>query len=265
MSHPASASQCAARSRQAWMATKMFRVTTSRAVRSAMKASTDAGSTARTRAVASRTAAIFAARSALSTTGGSGAQDPFGTPLLDGLEVEVVEQRPRLAGDQGTVVPLDEQLPVAEDAVRERRGRLVEEHQVNGASDGGFQSRGKAAERAHVPRGAGAERDGNVGVAPCVRCAPDAGAEEQRVGDVRFSFEDAAKRSQHAARLARDGACGGYCCPRSPPASHAASRAARKVRSRALSARASARRYSTAASVHRPSRRRKSARAAGKR
>src|SRR3989442_1433909 len=146
MSQPASASQCAARSRQAWMATKMFSVTNSRAVRSAMKASTDVGSTARTRAVASRTAAIFAARSALSTTGGSGAQDPFSTSLLDRLEVQVVEQYARLAGDEGPVVPFEEQVPVAEDAVRERRGHLVEEHQVNRARDGGFQSRGEPAE-----------------------------------------------------------------------------------------------------------------------
>src|SRR6266851_2075657 len=49
------------------------------------------------------------------------------------------------------------------------------------------------------------------------------------------------------------------------PASHAASLAVRNLCSRTLSARLSARRYSAAASVQRPSRRRKSARAAGKR
>jgi len=51
----------------------------------------------------------------------------------------------------------------------------------------------------------------------------------------------------------------------SPPASHTASLAVRNRCSRTLSARLSARRYSAAAFVHRPSRRRKSARAAGKR
>src|SRR2546425_1245916 len=128
MSHPASASQCAARSRQAWMATNRFRVTISRAVRSAMKTSPEAGRTARTRAVASRTAAIFAARSALSTTCRGGPQDPGGTPLLDRLEVEVVEQSPRLTGHQRAVVALDEQPPVAEDAVGEGGRRLERDH-----------------------------------------------------------------------------------------------------------------------------------------
>src|SRR5438093_4150493 len=136
MSHPASASQCAARARQAWMETNRFRVTTSLAVRSTMKASADAGGTARTRAVASRTAAIFAATSALSTTCRGGPQDPRGTPLLDRLEVEVVEQSPRLTGDQRAVVALDEQPPVAEDAVGEGRRRLVHQHKVDGAPGG---------------------------------------------------------------------------------------------------------------------------------
>src|SRR6266542_2064195 len=220
MSHPASASQCAARSRQSWMATKMFSVTTSRAVRSAMNTSGDAGSTARTRAVASRTAAIFAARSALSTTGG-GAQDPLSTPLLDGLPIEVVEQRARLAGDQDAVVPFDEQVPVAEDAIREGRGRLDQEHQIDAAGDGGFQSSGEAAEGVYVTRGAGAELDGDVGITRCVRGAPPAGAKEQRVGHIRFRFEDATERSQHTATLARGAGSRGYCCLRAPSVSHA--------------------------------------------
>src|SRR5438876_11666272 len=117
MSHPASASQCAARSRQAWMATNRFRVTTSLAVRSTMKASADAGRTARTRAVASRAAAIFAASSALSTTCRGGPQDPRGTLRLERLEVAVVELSPRLTGGPRVDVWVDEQTTGYEGAV----------------------------------------------------------------------------------------------------------------------------------------------------
>src|ERR1700693_4597753 len=165
MSHPASASQGAAISRQAWMATNRLRVTTSRVVRSVIKASAEAGSTARTRAVASRAAAIFAASSALSPTGRGGAQDPCGTLLLDGPEVEVVEQDPRLAGDQRGVVALDEQTPVAEDAGGEGCGRLVEQHEVDRAHGGGHQARRQAAEGMHVPCGARGQLDGDISVA----------------------------------------------------------------------------------------------------
>src|SRR5438128_4269635 len=191
MSHPASASQCAARSRQAWMATNRFRVTTSLAVRSTMKASADAGRTARTRAVASRAAAIFAATSALSTTCRGGPQDPRGTPLLDRLEVEVVEQSPRLTGDQRAVVALDEQPPVAEDAVGEGRGRLVQQHEVDGAPGGGLQACGQVVQRAHVTRHVGGQLDRNVSVTVRMRTPTGAGAEEHGIADTALGFEDA--------------------------------------------------------------------------
>src|SRR5438477_12227589 len=115
------------------MATNRFRVTTSRAVRSAAKASAELGSTARTRAVASRTAAILAARSALSTTGCGCAQDPGGTPLFNGLEVEILEKYARLAGHQRSVVALDEQAPVAVAPIGDRRWRLVQEQASDAA------------------------------------------------------------------------------------------------------------------------------------
>jgi len=83
----------------------------------AAKTSAELGSTARTRAVALRTAAIFAARSALSTTGCGGAQDPGGTPLFDGLEVEILEKYARLARHQRSVVAFDDQAPVSKDPV----------------------------------------------------------------------------------------------------------------------------------------------------
>src|SRR5262249_10884069 len=158
----------------------MLSVTTSRAVRSAMKASSDSGSTARTRAVASRTAAIFMATSALSTTTGRDAQDSLGTSLLDGLPVEVIEQGARLAGDHGAAVALDEEEPVAEDAIREGCGRLIEEDQIDAAPDGGLKPSGEAPEGAHIAWGTRAELDGNVSIAPRVRCTPCASAAEQR-------------------------------------------------------------------------------------
>src|SRR5204862_4219074 len=127
----------------------MLSVTTSRVVRSATNASSDVGSTAHTRAVAARTAAIFEATSALSTTTGSDAQDSFCTPVLDGLPVEIGEQGTRLAGDHEPVISLHEEGSVAEDAIRERRGRFVEEHQIDGTSDGGSKSRREATEGTH--------------------------------------------------------------------------------------------------------------------
>jgi hypothetical protein len=163
-------------------------------VRSAAKASAELGSTARTRAVASRTAAIFAARSALSTTGCGGAQDPGGTPLFNGLEVEILEKYARLAGHQRSVVALDEQAPVAEDPIGERRGRLVEEHEVDAARSGGLQACRQAAESLHVPRRAGGQSDGDVGVATRVRRSTSAGPEEQGVRDTGLGFEDVTKR-----------------------------------------------------------------------
>src|SRR2546430_3704493 len=99
------------------MAIMRLSVTTSRTVRSAMKASAEEGRTARTRSVASRTAAILSATSALSTTGRGRAQDAGGAEIFDGLEVEVVEDRACLARDQRGVVSLDEQSAVPEDPI----------------------------------------------------------------------------------------------------------------------------------------------------
>src|SRR4029453_15041956 len=99
--------------------------------------------------VASRTAAIFVAASALSTTSGD-TQDSLGAPGLDGLPVEVDETRPSLPGDHRGVVAFDEEVPVAEDAVCERRRRFIEEHEIDAPSEGGLQPSGQAAEGAHV-------------------------------------------------------------------------------------------------------------------
>src|SRR5262249_23478936 len=118
-SQPSSASQCAARSRHVWIATRRLKTPTSRtlrsapttscrAVASARNASADGGRTERMRAVASRTAAILLARTALSTTSRRRAQDAGRAPLLDGLEVEVVENGAGLARRQRLTVALDE-------------------------------------------------------------------------------------------------------------------------------------------------------------
>lgn len=101
------------------------------------------------------------------------------------------------------MVALDDQAPVSEDPVGERRGRLVEEHEVDAARGGGLQARRQAAEGLHVPRRAGGQFDGDVGVATRVRRSASAGAEEQGVGDTGLGFEDVTKRVQHAASLAR--------------------------------------------------------------
>ena len=97
-----------------------------------------------------------------------------------------------------------------------------------------------AAVRVHAA-GAHAEADARVGV--------------DRLRQIRHADHDVVDARQHDDDSFR-----------SPAAvSHSASRAARNARSRALSTSSSAARYCTAASARRPSRRRKSARAAGNR
>src|SRR5262249_40142586 len=76
----------------------------------------------------------------LSTTSG-GAQHAGRAELLDRLEVEVVEDRARLPLDQRVTVALDDDAAVSEDPVRERRWRLVEQHQTDWVTHRGFQAR----------------------------------------------------------------------------------------------------------------------------
>ena len=101
------------------------------------------------------------------------------------------------------MVAFDDQAPVSKDPIGERRGRLVEEHEVDTARGGGLQACRQAAESLHVPRRAGGQFDGDVGVATRVRRSTSAGPEEQGVRDTGFGFEDVTKRVQHAASLAR--------------------------------------------------------------
>ena len=74
-------------------------MTTSRAVRSAWKDAESGGSTLRIRLTASRMAAMRAASSALSTTGGGG-EHASHELVFDGLEVEVLQHRSGSPGDQ---------------------------------------------------------------------------------------------------------------------------------------------------------------------
>ena len=89
-----------------------------------------------------------------------GAQDARRAPLLDGREVEVLEHGAGLARDQGRVIALEQHVPVAEDAVGERRGGLVEEDKVRLAAGRRRQPRGQPAEGLRVTRGAGREPQG---------------------------------------------------------------------------------------------------------
>jgi len=67
------------------------------------------------RAIASRMSAILCASSALSTT--SGRQHAAGAELFDGLEVEVVDDRLRLAFDQGGAVAVEDDPAAGEHAI----------------------------------------------------------------------------------------------------------------------------------------------------
>ena len=80
---------------------------------------------------------------------------------------------------------------------------LVEEHRIDAAPDGGLSPSDETAHGVHVAGGAGTKLDGDVSIAPGVRGAPRAGAEEDGVGDVGFVFEDVTEPGQHATRLTR--------------------------------------------------------------
>src|SRR5262245_19559166 len=155
------------------------------------------------RAVASRTAAILLARTALSTTSRRRAQDAGRAPLLDGLEVEVVENGAGLARRQRLTVALDEHTTVTEDAVGHARRRLVEQHEIDGAAAGRLQAGGKGAECLRVPRRAGTEGNGEIDVTGRVSITARCRAECERVQDPIVSFENASDRLQHAVRVSR--------------------------------------------------------------
>jgi hypothetical protein len=125
-------------------------------------------------------------------------------PVLGRLEVEVVEDRACLAGGEGLVVALDEQVSVAEDAVGEWRRRLVEQHEIDGTPGGGFEARDEAAERVRVPGRARSQLDRHVGIAVPMARPTRARAEQQGVGDGRLGVEGATQRVfHHAVSLAR--------------------------------------------------------------
>src|SRR5262245_23647552 len=155
------------------------------------------------RAVASRTAAILLARTALSTTSRRCAQDAGRAPLLDGLEVEIVENGAGFARRQRLVVALDDHATIAEDPVGEGSRRLVEQHEIDGTAGGRLEPGGEGAECLRVPRRARTERDGEIDIT--IRALITAGrrAEYERVQNVVFGLENASNHLQHAVRVSR--------------------------------------------------------------
>jgi hypothetical protein len=97
------------------------------------------------RATASRTAAIFSARTALSTTARR-RQRAARTELFDRLEVEVLEDRSGLARRERRRIADCDRLPVAKDPVGECGRRLVEQDEVNRSSRGFLEARGERAQ-----------------------------------------------------------------------------------------------------------------------
>ena len=75
-------------------------------------------------------AAVLRARTLLSTTGGGVESAPHGD-ALEGLEVEVFEYRPRLTVGQGVVVSFNQHHTIAEDTIRQRRRRFVQEDEID--------------------------------------------------------------------------------------------------------------------------------------
>src|SRR5262245_13527707 len=126
-------------------------------------------------------------------------QHPIRAPVLDGLEVQVLEDDPGLPGDQRGTVARDQRAPVAEDAVSERSGRLVDEHEVDLPLGCRLEPSGQAAEGGMVARGAGTELDGDVDVAGWPERTAGAGAKQHRIRDVLLIFKGPAKPVEHAA------------------------------------------------------------------
>src|SRR5262245_11983356 len=150
------------------------------------------------RPTASRTVAMWRATRGRSTTSGC-PQHPVCASFLDGLEVQVLENDPGLPGDQRSTVALDQRAPVAKNAVCERSGRFVDEHEVDLPLGGRFKPSDQAAERGMVAWGARTELDGDVDVASGSERTAGAGAEQHGIGDVLLFFKGAADPVEHAA------------------------------------------------------------------
>ena len=111
------------------------------------------------RTTASRIAPTLVATTVASTTVRCPQHGP-GERLLDGPEVQVLEDGPGLARDEGAPVPLEDDAAVAERAVGEARSGLVEEHDIDRSSGGGLEAGQEVAEL----------EDGE----PCTRARPTA-------------------------------------------------------------------------------------------
>src|SRR5437867_9208149 len=134
---------------QVWIATKRFRMVISRAVRSSRNVSTEAGSTERIRAVASRTAAIRPATSVLSTTRRR-PQHTGRAAVLDRLEIEILQDRASLSCHQRPMVAVEDDRAITKDTIGEAGRRLVEQHEVNPAAGGGFEASRQTSQRVRV-------------------------------------------------------------------------------------------------------------------
>src|SRR5688572_677914 len=120
------------------MAKNRLSVTTSRAVRSATNPSSVEGRTSRMRWTASRIAAILPESTIRSTTGGS-RQDATRGELLEGAEVQVVEDRARLPFRHQFRLAHEQRDSVAKDPIGHGRRGVVQDHQIHGPPGGPFE------------------------------------------------------------------------------------------------------------------------------
>lgn len=138
-------------------------------------------------------AAIFPARIALSTTGGSG-QHAANGDVLERTEVQIVNHRPSFAFGKCPVIVFGQNQTVAKDAIRKGRGRFVQEDQVDAPSGRLLEVRDESACPNGVERRTLRETDGNVKIA-LVMTGPAGGrAEQQGIRDAWIPIEDGAKR-----------------------------------------------------------------------
>jgi hypothetical protein len=82
------------------------------------------------REAASRMAAVFRARTLLSTTGGGVESAPH-SDLLEWSKVEILQYSASFALGKGPVISLDQRDTIAEDPIRQRRRGFVKEDEID--------------------------------------------------------------------------------------------------------------------------------------
>jgi hypothetical protein len=134
----------------------------------------------------------------LSTT--SRGQHASRAKLLDRAEIEVFEDRPRLAIYERPPVADHQLQPEAEHAIGQARWCFIEQHEIHRSPSGSFQPSSEIAKLENRKFDFGAEPKGKVDVAPAMHTTHTR-PEKERVGDPGIGFQYPAQRFTHSGIL----------------------------------------------------------------